>query len=62
MWMGYWLILTMPIIISSKVIPITAINTKILSWEQLPEVLPIVPEYGALELKTHPEAWRADGS
>jgi FMN phosphatase YigB (HAD superfamily) len=26
-----------------------------LTWEQLPEVLPIVPEYGALELKTHPE-------
>ena len=26
-----------------------------LEWEQLPEVLPIVPEYGALELKTHPE-------
>jgi phosphoglycolate phosphatase-like HAD superfamily hydrolase len=26
-----------------------------LKWEQLPEVLPIVPEYGALELKTHPE-------
>ena len=26
-----------------------------LQWEQLPEVLPIVPEYGALELKTHPE-------
>ena len=25
-----------------------------LKWEQLPEVLPIVPEYGALELKTHP--------
>ena len=28
---------------------------KDLIWEQLPEVLPIVPEYGALELKTHPE-------
>jgi FMN phosphatase YigB (HAD superfamily) len=28
---------------------------KDLTWEQLPEVLPIVPEYGALELKTHPE-------
>jgi FMN phosphatase YigB (HAD superfamily) len=26
-----------------------------LSWEQLTEVLPIVPEYGALELKTHPK-------
>ena len=26
-----------------------------LKWEQLPEVLPIAPEYGALELKTHPE-------
>ena len=26
-----------------------------LEWEQLPEVLPIIPEYGALELKTHPE-------
>ena len=26
-----------------------------LKWEQLPEVLPILPEYGALELKTHPE-------
>ena len=26
-----------------------------LKWEELPEVLPIVPEYGALELKTHPE-------
>ena len=26
-----------------------------LKWEQLPEVLPIVPDYGALELKTHPE-------
>ena len=26
-----------------------------LKWEQLPEALPIVPEYGALELKTHPE-------
>jgi FMN phosphatase YigB (HAD superfamily) len=26
-----------------------------LKWEQLPEVLPIVPEYGALELKTHAE-------
>ena len=26
-----------------------------LNWEQLPEVLPIVPEYGALELKTHPK-------
>ena len=25
-----------------------------LKWEQLPEVLPILPEYGALELKTHP--------
>ena len=28
---------------------------KDLKWEQLPEVLPILPEYGALELKTHPE-------
>ena len=28
---------------------------KDLTWEQLPEVLPIVPEYGALELKTHPK-------
>ena len=28
---------------------------KDLKWEQLPEVLPIVPEYGALELKTHPQ-------
>ena len=26
-----------------------------LRWEQLPEVLPILPDYGALELKTHPE-------
>jgi phosphoglycolate phosphatase-like HAD superfamily hydrolase len=26
-----------------------------LKWEQLSEVLPIIPEYGALELKTHPE-------
>ena len=26
-----------------------------LKWEQLPEVLPILPEYGALELKSHPE-------
>jgi FMN phosphatase YigB (HAD superfamily) len=26
-----------------------------LEWEQLPEVLPILPEYGALELKTHPK-------
>lgn len=26
-----------------------------MKWEQLAEVLPIVPEYGALELKTHPE-------
>ena len=26
-----------------------------LKWEQLPKVLPILPEYGALELKTHPE-------
>ena len=26
-----------------------------LKWEQLSEVLPILPEYGALELKTHPE-------
>lgn len=26
-----------------------------LKWEQLPKELPIVPEYGALELKTHPE-------
>jgi len=26
-----------------------------LKWEQLPEVLPIVPEYGALELQAHPE-------
>ena len=25
-----------------------------ITWEQLPEVLPIVPKYGALELKTHP--------
>ena len=28
---------------------------KDLQWDQLPEVLPIIPEYGALELKTHPE-------
>jgi FMN phosphatase YigB (HAD superfamily) len=28
---------------------------KDLTWEQLPEALPILPEYGALELKTHPE-------
>ena len=28
---------------------------KELKWEQLPEVLPILPKYGALELKTHPE-------
>ena len=26
-----------------------------LKWEELPDVLPILPEYGALELKTHPE-------
>lgn len=26
-----------------------------LKWEDLPTVLPILPEYGALELKTHPE-------
>ncbi len=26
-----------------------------ISWEDLPKVLPIVPKYGALELKTHPE-------
>ncbi|MEM9282658.1 MAG: HAD family hydrolase [Verrucomicrobiota bacterium] len=26
-----------------------------LQWKELPDVLPIVPEYGALELKTHPE-------
>ncbi len=26
-----------------------------LKWEQLPKVLPIIPKYGALELKTHPE-------
>ena len=26
-----------------------------LQWEQLPDALPIIPEYGALELKTHPE-------
>ena len=25
-----------------------------ITWEQLPEVLPINPKYGALELKTHP--------
>lgn len=25
-----------------------------MKWEDLPEVLPIVPKYGALELKTHP--------
>lgn len=25
-----------------------------ITWDQLPEVLPIVPKYGALELKTHP--------
>lgn len=25
-----------------------------IKWEQLPEVLPISPKYGALELKTHP--------
>lgn len=25
-----------------------------IKWEDLPEVLPIVPKYGALELKTHP--------
>ena len=30
-------------------------QNKDLTWEQLPEVLPIVPEYGALELKTHPK-------
>tara|TARA_B100000676_G_scaffold311546_1_gene381831 strand:+ start:3032 stop:3703 length:672 start_codon:yes stop_codon:yes gene_type:complete len=28
---------------------------KNLQWDQLPDVLPIIPEYGALELKTHPE-------
>ena len=27
---------------------------KDLNWQDLPKVLPIVPEYGALELKTHP--------
>ena len=26
-----------------------------IKWEDLPKVLPIVPKYGALELKTHPE-------
>ena len=26
-----------------------------IKWEELPEVLPIDPKYGALELKTHPE-------
>ena len=26
-----------------------------IEWEDLPKVLPIVPKYGALELKTHPE-------
>lgn len=26
-----------------------------MKWEDLPKVLPIVPTYGALELKTHPE-------
>lgn len=26
-----------------------------MKWEDLPKVLPIVPKYGALELKTHPE-------
>lgn len=26
-----------------------------LKWEDLPKVLPIVPKYGALELKTHPQ-------
>ena len=25
-----------------------------IKWEDLPKVLPIVPKYGALELKTHP--------
>ena len=28
---------------------------KDMKWEDLPKVLPIVPKYGALELKTHPE-------
>ena len=28
---------------------------KDIQWEDLPKVLPIVPKYGALELKTHPE-------
>ena len=28
---------------------------KDLQWDQLPDALPIIPEYGALELKTHPE-------
>ena len=28
---------------------------KNMKWEDLPKVLPIVPKYGALELKTHPE-------
>ncbi len=28
---------------------------KNLQWDQLPDILPIIPEYGALELKTHPE-------
>jgi phosphoglycolate phosphatase-like HAD superfamily hydrolase len=26
-----------------------------LAWKELPDVLPILPEYGALELKTHPD-------
>ena len=26
-----------------------------MKWEELPSVLPILPKYGALELKTHPE-------
>ena len=53
--MEYWLISTMPIIIFLKGHSNYLDQYKDLIWEQLPEVLPIVPEYGALELKTHPE-------
>ncbi len=34
--------------------PKYSVEYKGMKWEDLPKVLPIVPEYGALELKTHP--------
>ncbi len=34
--------------------PKYAPDYKDMKWEDLPKVLPIVPKYGALELKTHP--------